>query len=76
MKIPCILGISLALAGCAEAPDLLPAEKLAPAADASAQIRHVHGAIGVPGYTARPVKGPENWRQLNDRQSPAKREDS
>ena len=67
MKIPCILGVSLALAGCSAAPDLLPAETLAPAADAGAQVRHVHGATGVPGFTARPVKGPEDWRKLNDR---------
>lgn len=76
MNKPCILGLSLALAGCAEAPDLLPAEILAPAANAGAQIRHVHGATAVPGFTARPMKGPEDWRKLNDRQSPAKSEDS
>lgn len=76
MKRPYIVGIPLALAACAQAPDLVPADTVAPAANAQAQIRHVHGPAVLAGYTSRPVKGPEDWRELNDRQSPASREGS
>lgn len=76
MKFPFLLGISIALAACAKAPDLVPEDTLAPAANAQSHIRHVHGQDVLSGYTARPVKGPENWRRLNDQQSPAAQEGS
>lgn len=76
MKFPFLLGIPIALAACAKAPDLVPEDTLAPAADAQSQVRHVHGHDVLSGYTARPVKGPEDWRRLNDQQSPAAQEDS
>ena len=74
MKSPLLLGITLALAACAKAPDPVPEETLAPAVNAQSRIRHVHGHNVVSGYTARAVKGPEDWRTLNDRQSPAAQE--
>lgn len=76
MKYPLFLGISVALAACAEAPNLVSQETLAPAADPYAQIRHMHGPAVLAGYTARPVKGPDDWRKLNDQQSPASRENN
>ncbi len=76
MKSPLLLGISIALAACAEAPDLVPQKTLAPAAEPQAHIRHVQGPSILAGYTARPIKGPEDWRKLNDQQSPANQEDS
>lgn len=76
MKIPYILGIPVALAACSAAPELVPSETLAPAANERAQIRHIHGPALLSGFTSRAVKGPEDWRNLNDKQSPAKREDS
>ena len=76
MKSPLLLGIPIALAACTEAPDLVPQKTLAPAADPQAQIRHTQGPAALAGYTARPVKGPEDWRKLNDQQSPARQEDS
>lgn len=76
MKFPLLLGIPVALTACAEAPDLVAKETLAPAADPQAQIRHAQGPAILTGYTARPVKGPEDWRKLNDQQSPARQEDS
>lgn len=75
MKSLLILGAPLALAACAEAPDLVTPEILAPAANSQSQIRHVHGPALLNSYTVRPVKGPEDWRKLNNQQSPAK-EDS
>lgn len=76
MKSPLLLGLPFALAACAEAPDLVSEETLAPAANTHAQIRNVQGPSVLVGYTARPVKGPEDWRKLNDQQSPAKQEGS
>lgn len=76
MKSPLLLGIPIALAACAKAPDLVPEDILAPAADTHSQIRHVHGQAVLSGYTTRPVKGPEDWRKLNNQQSPALQEDS
>ena len=76
MKTSLLLGISIALAACAEAPDLVSQETLAPAANSQSQIRHVHGPASLAGYTVRPVKGPEDWRNLNDQQSPAHQEDN
>lgn len=76
MKSPLLLGIPIALAACAKTPDLVPEDTLAPAADAQTHIRHVQGLDVLSGYTARPVKGPEDWRKLNDQQSPAAQEDS
>lgn len=76
MKHLVLLGIPIALAACAKAPDLPSAEEFAPAANPHSQIRHVHGQNVLSDYTARPVKGPEDWRNLNDQQSPAKQEDS
>ncbi len=75
MKSLLILGAPLALAACAEAPDLVTPEILAPAANSQSQIRQVHGPALLNSYTARPVRGPEDWRKLNNQQSPAK-EDS
>ncbi len=76
MKSLLLLGMPIALAACAKAPDLVLEETLAPAANAQSQIRHVHGPSVLTGYTSRPVKGPEDWRKLNDEQSPAKQEES
>lgn len=76
MKTLLLLGISIALAACAKAPDLVPEDTIAPAANVQSQIRHVHGPSVLTGYTSRPVKGPEDWRKLNERQSPAKQEGS
>ena len=76
MKFPLLLGIPIALTACAKAPDLVSQETLAPAANSQSQIRHVHGPAPLAGYTARPVKGPEDWRKLNDQQSPLNQEDS
>lgn len=75
MKSLLIWGAPLALAACAETPDLMPSKVLAPAANSHLQIRHIHGPALLTGYTARPVKGPDDWRKLNNQQSPAK-EDS
>ncbi|WP_306115011.1 MULTISPECIES: hypothetical protein [unclassified Roseovarius] len=74
MKTMFILGAPLALAACAKAPELVSADVLAPASSESAQIRHVHGPALLGDFNARPVKGPEDWRKLNDQQSPAKEE--
>lgn len=76
MKSLLLLGMPIALAACAKAPDLVPEDILAPAADTQLQIRHMHGPSVLADYTSRPVKGPEDWRKLNDQQSPAKQEDS
>lgn len=75
MKFSYLLGVFVALAACTEPPELVPAETLAPAASAQTQIRHVHGPAVFSGYTSRPVKGPADWRRLNDQQSPATQED-
>ena len=75
MKSLLLLGIPIALAACAKAPGLVSERTLAPAADAQTQIRHVYGQNVLTGYTPRDVKGPEDWRKLNDRQSPATQED-
>ena len=75
MKLPHLLGVPIALAACTEPPELVPAETLAPAANVQTQIRHVHGPAVLSGYTTRPVKGPADWRKLNDQQSPAAQED-
>jgi len=74
MKFLLLLGISIALAACAKATDLVSEETIAPAANAESQIRHVHGPSVLTGYTPRPVKGPKDWRTLNEQQSPAKQE--
>ena len=76
MKTLLLLGMPIALAACTKAPDLASQDTLAPAANAYSQIRHVHGPAVLTGYTSRPVKGPEDWRKLNDQQSPAKQEGS
>ena len=68
MKPLLILGAPLALAACVQAP------VLAPATTKSAQIRHVHGPALLGEFNSRPVKGPEDWRKLNDQQSPTKEE--
>jgi len=75
MKPLFLLGISLALSACAKAPEAGPEHSLAPAADPAAGIRHIHAPDLLAGYTARPVGEPQDWRTLNDRQSPAARED-
>lgn len=74
MKILLLLGMPIALAACTAPPELASAETFAPAAKSQSQIRHVHGPAVLAGYTARPVKGPEDWRKLNERQSPANQE--
>lgn len=71
MKSLLILGAALALTACAPAPELISAETIAPATNSSVQIRHTHDPALLSGYTSRPVTGPENWRKLNDQQSPA-----
>lgn len=76
MKSLLLSGMTLTLAACTEAPGLVPQETLAPAANAQAQIRHAHVPAVLVGYTARPVKGPDDWRKLNDQQSPVKPEGS
>lgn len=76
MKSLLILGMPIALAACTSAPDLVSQETLAPAADAQSQIRHFHGPTVLAGYTSRPVKGPEDWRKLNEQQSPEAQEGS
>ncbi|MEO3415024.1 hypothetical protein AAFO92_10235 [Roseovarius sp. CAU 1744] len=76
MKLPFILGIPIALTACTAAPELVPEETLAPAANTQDQIRHVHGPAVLSGYTSRAVKGPEDWRKLNEQQSPAKQGES
>ena len=76
MKPLILFGLPMVLVACAEAPELASQDTLAPAADAQKQIRHVHGHNILSGYTARPVKGPADWRKLNDRQSPASQEGS
>ncbi len=76
MKTALLLGLPIALAACVKAPDLAPEAALAPAADAQSQIRHVHAPADLSGYTARPVKGPDDWRKLNDEQSPETQGDS
>ena len=74
MKTIVILGAPLALVACAKAPELVSADLLAPATHERAQIRHVHGPALLGEFNARPVKGPEDWRKLNEQQSPAKEE--
>lgn len=76
MKILVSLGVALALAGCASPPEPIAENTIAPAANPQSQIRHTHGQNLFSGYTARPVKGPEDWRKLNDQQSPARQEES
>ncbi len=72
MKPLLILGAPLALAACVQAPELVSADVLAPASSESAQIRHVHGPALLGEFASRPVKGPEDWRKLNNQQSPTK----
>lgn len=71
MKFAYLLSIPIALSACAEVPDLVSSETLAPAADTQAQIRPVHGLALLNDFQARPVGDPEDWRRLNDDQSPA-----
>lgn len=71
MKPLLILGAPLALAACAQAPDLITADAIAPATNSNEQIRHIHGPALLNEYNPRPVTGPDNWRKLNDKQSPA-----
>lgn len=70
MRVLFLLGIPIALAACAKAPDLMPTAALAPAANVQSQMKHVYGQSVLSDYTARPVKGPDDWRKLNDQQSP------
>lgn len=72
MKTIFILGAPLALAACAKAPELVSADVLAPASNESAQIRHIHGPALLGEFNTRSVAGPDDWRKLNDQQSPAK----
>ena len=72
MKPLLILGAPLALAACVQAPELVSADVLAPATSKSAQIRHLHGPALLGEFNSRPVKGPEDWRKLNNQQSPTK----
>lgn len=74
MKFHTIWGIPLALAACAPAPDIVSPATLAPAANSAAQIRTAQSPALLAGYTARAAKGPANWRELNDRQSPTGQE--
>jgi hypothetical protein len=76
MKFHTIWGIPLALAACAPAPELVSPAALAPAADSAAQIRPTQSPGLLAGYTARAAKDPSNWRELNDQQSPAGKEDN
>lgn len=46
---------------------------LAPAVDADREILSVETPNLLSGYTRRPVSGPDDWRRLNDLQSPAQR---
>ena len=71
MKSLLFLGASLFLMACAEAPKLVSSDVLAPATHDSTQIRHIHGLALLADYTARPVSDPDDWRRLNDAQSPA-----
>ena len=71
MKTIIILGVSTALSACASAPDLPTQGMLAPAAQTGAETRAATFPDVLAGYTSRPVKGPEDWRALNRRQSPA-----
>lgn len=71
MKTLLLLGVSTALAACATAPDLPTQDSLAPAAQPDVGIRLNTPSDPLAGYTARAVKGPEDWRALNRRQSPA-----
>lgn len=69
-----LLGISTALSACARAPDLPTQDMLAPQARADVETRAATFRDVLAGYTSRPVKGPEDWRALNRRQSPAEEE--
>lgn len=70
MKFPIFWGIPLALAACAQAGELPASRALAPASEPTTQIRPQPTVALLSGYTARPVKGPADWRALNDRQAP------
>ncbi len=67
---------SLLLGACTAVP--LP-EVISPSADAADPATRVRPASYTPvlsGYQHRQPAGPENWRKLNDRLSPANREPS
>ncbi len=74
LKTILLLGIPIALSACAEAPDLPTQDMLAAAAQSDVQTRDASVPDVLSGYTSRPVKGPEDWRALNRRQSPAEGE--
>lgn len=76
MKLPFVLGLPIALAACTQAPALVPSEALAPSANPQIQLRNAPVADVLAGYSPRPVKGPEDWRKLNQQQSPAKAEEN
>lgn len=71
MKTLLLLGMSTALLACVNAPDLPAQDVLAPAARNDVGIRPASFPDPLAGYTPRPVKGPEDWRRLNQQQSPA-----
>ncbi|WP_297777335.1 hypothetical protein [uncultured Roseovarius sp.] len=76
MRTTLLLGICTALSACANAPDLPTRDTLAPAARTDAETPPTTFPDVLVGYTSRPVKGPDDWRTLNRRQSPAEGEGS
>jgi hypothetical protein len=70
LKTIAILGMSIALSACAQAPELPGQAALAPAARSDLGIRNAPVPDLTAGYTARAVTGPGDWRALNDRQAP------
>lgn len=66
-----VLSASLSVAGCAATtpPNILPAYN---PADPAMGIRDTHYHPVVVDYSHREPVDPQNWRDLNDRLSPAK----
>lgn len=76
MKFALPLGLVISLAACTDPSEPLPGEALAPAVNPHVGIRNANPTAVLAKYTVRPVKGPEDWRRLNDRQSPANQEEN